>query len=61
MKYGQLFTENVNDVTMTSSPIQILSNSGTNLLRAYLSDKLNFILIGNKRAEIQSSEVNREL
>ena len=29
--------------------------------RAYLSDKLNFILIRHKRAEIQSREVNREL
>ena len=52
---------NLNDVTMTSLPIRILSNSNTNLPRAYLSDKLNFILIGHKRAQIQSREVNREL
>ena len=61
MKYGQLYTENVNDVKMTSSPIQILSNSNINIPRAYQSDKMNFILIGHKRAEIQSREVNREL
>ena len=46
---------------MTSSPIQILSNSNTNLLRAYLSDKLDFILIEHNAAEIQGREVNREL
>ena len=61
MKYGQLFTENLNDVTMTPSPIPILSNSNTNIPRAYPSDKMNFILIGHKRAEIQSREFNREL
>ena len=33
----------------------------TNLLRVYLSDILNFIFIGHKRAEIQSREVNEEL
>ena len=47
--------------TLTSSHIRILSNSNTNLPRAYLSDKLNIILIGHKRADIQSREVNREL
>ena len=57
MKYGQLFAENLNDVTMTSSPIRIFSNSNINLPRAYLSDKLNFILIRHKRAEIQNREV----
>ena len=31
------------------------------LSRAYLSDKLNFILIGLKRAKIQRREINREL
>ena len=51
----------LNDVTMRSSPIPILSKSSTNLPRAYLSDKMNFILIGHKRAEIQSREVNSEL
>ena len=51
----------LNDVTMTSSPIQILSNSNKNLPRAYLSDKLNFILIRHKRPQIQRREVNREL
>ena len=61
MKYGKLFAENVHDVTMTSSPVRILSNSNTNLPRAYLSNKLNFILIEHKRTEIQSREVNREL
>ena len=40
---------NLNDVIMTPSPIQILSNSNTNLPGAYLSNKLNFILIGHKR------------
>ena len=60
MKYGQLFPENLNDVTMTSSLFRILSNSNTNLPRAYLSDILNFILIGHKRAEIQGREVNRD-
>ena len=45
---------------VTSSPIRIWWNSNTNLLRAYLSDKLNFILIRHKKAEIQSREVNRE-
>ena len=44
-----------------SSPIRILSNSNTNVPRAYLSDKMNFIVIGHKRVEIQSREVNREL
>ena len=39
---------------MTLSLIRILSKSNTNLPRAYLRDKLNFILIGHKRAEIQS-------
>ena len=58
-----IICRNLNDVTMTSSPIRILSNSKTNLKRAcaYLSDKLNFIPIGYKRAEIRSREVNREL
>ena len=56
-----MFAENLNDVTMTSSPIRILSISNPNLPRAYLSDKLIVILIGHKRAEIQSREVNREL
>ena len=46
---------------MTSSPIRFLSNSNTNIPRAYLSDKMNFILIVHKRAEIQRREVNREL
>ena len=60
----KLFAENLNDVTMTivtSSPIRILSNLNTNLPMAYLSDKLNFILIRHKRAQIQSREVDREL
>ena len=61
MKYVHLYIENLNNVTMTSSPIRILSNSNANLPRPYLSDKLNFILIGHKRAEIQNREVNREL
>ena len=52
-----MYAENISDVTMTSSLIRILSNSNTKLPRAYLSDKLNFILIGHKRAEIQSREV----
>ena len=56
-----IVTENLNDVKITSSPIRILSNSNTNIPRAYLSDEMNFILIGHKRAEIQSREVNREL
>ena len=57
MKYGQLFAENLNDVTMTSSSIQILSNSNKNLPMTYLSDILNFILMGHKRAEIQSRKL----
>ena len=63
IEFEILFSENFNDVTMTSSHIQIFSNSNTNLYipRAYLSDKLNFILIGHKRTEIQSREFNREL
>ena len=60
MKYGQLFAENLNDVTMTSSPIRIFSNSNINLPRAYLSDKVNFILIGHKRAEIGKLTENYE-
>ena len=57
-----MFGENVNDVTMTSSPIRFLSNSNTNGPRVYLSDKLNLILIKEKRAEIglQTRDVNRE-
>ena len=46
---------------MMSSHIQFLSNSNKELPRAYLSDKVNFMLIGHKRAEIQSRKVNREL
>ena len=56
-----MFAENLNDVIMTSSPIQILSYSNTNLPRAYLSDLLHFILINHRRAEIQGREVDREL
>ena len=37
MRYGQLFAENLNDVTMTSSPISFLW--------VYLSDIPNFISI----------------
>ena len=57
----EIWTRNVNDVKMTSSPIRISSNSNKNPPRAYLSDNLNLILIGHKRAEILSREVNREL
>ena len=46
---------------MTSLTIRFLWNSNTNLPRAYLSDILKFTLIGHKRAEIQSKEVNRDL
>ena len=53
-----LFAENLNYVTMTSTPIRFLWNFNANLPRVYLSDKLIFILIGNKRAEIQSREVD---
>ena len=57
-----MFGENVNDVTMTSSPIRFLSNLSTNGPWVYLSDKLNLILIEHKRAEIglQTRDVNRE-
>ena len=41
--------------------IDFLWNLTTNRPRVYLSDIPNFILIVNKRAEIQSREVNREL
>ena len=58
--FTQGWNATLNDVTMTSSPIWILSNSNTNLPRAYLSDTLNFILIRHKKAEIQSREINRE-
>ena len=57
----QSYEENLNDVTMTTSSIRILQNSNTNLPRAYLSDKLNFILIGHDIAEIQRREVNRKI
>ena len=53
--------EYVNYVTMTSLTIRFLWNSNTNLPKAYLSDIPNFNLIRHKRAEIQSSEVKREL
>ena len=43
--YGQLFGENLNDVTMTSSPIHFLWNFNTTRPRVYLSDIPNFILI----------------
>ena len=51
---------NLNDVKVTSSPIQISWNSNTNLPRGYLSFTPNFIFIGHKRAEIHSREVNRK-
>ena len=54
-----MFAENINDVTMTSSPIRIFSHSNINLPSAYLNAKLKFILIGHKRSEIQRREVNR--
>ena len=54
-------SENWNDVTMTSSPIQFFWNLNTNRPRVYQNDISNFILIGHKRAELESSEVNREL
>ena len=60
LRYGILFGENLNDVTMTSSPIWFLYNSNTNLQRAYLRDILNFIWIGHNRAEINSKEFNKE-
>ena len=44
--------KNLNDVTMTSSPIRFLRNSNTNLPRAFLSDIPNLVLIRQKRAEI---------
>ena len=46
---------------MTSSLIWFLSNLYTNLPRAYQSGIPNFSLIRQKRAEIYSREVNREL
>ena len=56
-----MFGDRLNDVTMTSLPIRFLWNINTNQPRVYLSNILNFILINHKRAEIQGSEVNREL
>ena len=61
LRYEWLFGENLNDVTMTSSLIWFLWNLTTNRPRVYLSDIPNFILIGQKRAEIESREVNRAL
>ena len=46
-----------NDIIIRS----ILWNSNTYPPRAYLTDKPNSILIGHKRADIHSWEVNREL
>ena len=46
--YGQLFGENLNDVTMTSSSIRFLWNLTTN----WPNDIPNFILIEHKRAEM---------
>ena len=61
--YGQLFGENLNDVTMTPSLFRFLWYSNTNLPRTYLSDILiiNFMTIRYRRAAIQSREVNRKL
>ena len=53
------FEENLNDFTMTSSPIRFVWNLDTNRPRLYLNDLLNFILIKHKRAEIQGREINR--
>ena len=61
LKYGQLYWENLHDVTMLSSHIWFLWNSYTNLHRAYQSGILNFRLIKHVRAEIYSRKVNREL
>ena len=47
--------------SQTSSPNWFLWNSDANMQRVYLSDIPNFILIENKRAEIQSRKVNEEL
>ena len=41
--------------------MQVSWNLNVNLRRAYLNDIPNFLLIGHKRAEIHSREVNREL
>ena len=56
-----MYGENLNDVTLTSSPIRFLSNLYTSRPRVYLSDIADFILIEHKRAEVYSKEVNREL
>ena len=61
LRYGHLFGENLNDVTMTSSPIWFLWNSSTNMQMTYQCGILNFSLIKHTRAEIYSMDVNREL
>ena len=61
LKCGQLFGENLNDVTMMSSPIRFLWDLNTKRPRVYLSYMLNSNLIKHKIAEIQSRKVNREL
>ena len=56
-----VYIENLNNVTMTSSPIWFQWNSHTNLQRAYVSGILNFSLSRHKIAEINIREFNREL
>ena len=53
---------NLNDVTMTLSPMRILSNSNTNLPKGLSKQRTTFHFnrdIGHERAE--SMEVNKEL
>ena len=61
LKYGHLYEENYNDITMTSSLLWFLWNSNTTLPRAYISGIPKFSLIRHKIAEIYTREVNREL
>ena len=56
--YRQSFKENLNDVITHSI---FMKFKHANLPKAYLSDTPNFILIGHKRAEIQSRDFNREI
>ena len=56
-----VWNKNLNDVTMTSSPIWFIRQAKTNLQRAYQSGIPNFSLIKRTRAEIYSMEVNKEL
>ena len=60
MKFvGSIEFDNDNDVLTLTHLIFMKSNA--NLARTYPSDIPNFILIGHKKAEIHSREVNNEL